>query len=168
MNQQEAIQAMREGKKVTHTYFPPEEWVSMEGNKIVLEDGVRCAPSEFWKWRTEASFENGWELWKTREEILRDLKNQYQIVFAGNGYQDEFKADCYMTQCNFGGLLIIVSNSGDSVIVWSDWSDTALSTKLEECSIEYHDSDDCNDNETYIAQFYYQKTWYNLDLFIKI
>jgi len=47
MTRQEAKQSMREGNKVTHTYFTPDEWVTMEGNEIVLEDGVRCDEYEF-------------------------------------------------------------------------------------------------------------------------
>lgn len=63
MTRQEAIQAMREGKKVTHEYFTPDEWVTMEGNEIVLENGVRCDEYEFWRWRTPAIYETGWSLY---------------------------------------------------------------------------------------------------------
>jgi hypothetical protein len=65
MTKEEAIQEMRAGKKVTHRYFSPEEWVTMgtEG-QIVLEDGVECSPEEFWQWRTDDSYKTDWELWK--------------------------------------------------------------------------------------------------------
>jgi len=63
MNKQEAIQAMLEGKKVTHRYFTDDEWVTMENGKIVFEDGIRCSPEEFWKWRTEECFETDWSIY---------------------------------------------------------------------------------------------------------
>jgi len=63
MTKDEAIQAMREGKKVTHKYFTPDEWVTMEGDEILLEYGVRCDEYEFWKWRTSPIYETGWSLY---------------------------------------------------------------------------------------------------------
>jgi len=109
---------------------------------------------------------------KTREEILLDLENQYKEEFSGNGYPDAFKAQAFMTECNFGGMLLILSNSGDSVIVWSDWADCAVSDKLTECEIEYHDDPDFEGNaeedDNMIAQFNHNDTWYNLNDFMKI
>jgi hypothetical protein len=64
MTRIEAIKAMREGKKVTHEYFTPEEWATQEHGLILLEDGVRCSPAEFWKWRQAKEFNEGWNLWK--------------------------------------------------------------------------------------------------------
>ncbi len=66
MTKQEAIQAMKEGKKVTHTLFSPNEWMTMEGDQIVLEDGVKCDPSlEFWFWRTVDLWNDGYSLYET-------------------------------------------------------------------------------------------------------
>jgi hypothetical protein len=62
MNKAEAIQAMREGKKVTHRYFSPDEWMTMEGGQIVLEDGVRCSQSFFWADRTATFWDDGYSL----------------------------------------------------------------------------------------------------------
>lgn len=43
MTKQEAITAMREGKKVTHRYFSSNEWMTFDNDgKILLEDGVKC------------------------------------------------------------------------------------------------------------------------------
>jgi len=109
---------------------------------------------------------------KTREGMLQKLADQYAIKFAGNGYPDEFKAQSGMVECNFGGLNIILGNSGDSVIVWSDWSDEAISDSLTECQIEYHDADvdemDEEGNPAYVAQFHYNETWYKLSEFMRI
>lgn len=62
MTRPEAIKAMREGKKVTHKYFSPEEWATLDNGEILLEDGVRCSPSEFWKYRRDPMFDDGWSL----------------------------------------------------------------------------------------------------------
>jgi hypothetical protein len=62
MNKAEAIQAMREGKKVTHRYFSQDEWMTMEGGQILLEDGVRCSQNQFWADRTSPEWEDGYSL----------------------------------------------------------------------------------------------------------
>lgn len=67
MNKQEAIQAMLEGKKVTHLYFSNDEWVTMENGQILLEDGVRCSPNEFWRWRTDAMWETDWSIYEEQK-----------------------------------------------------------------------------------------------------
>lgn len=60
----EAIKAMRERKKVTHMYFTPEEWATLENGQILLEDGVRCSPAEFWRDRQAVYFDNDWSIFK--------------------------------------------------------------------------------------------------------
>ena len=62
MNKQEAILAMQEGKKVVHRYFSPNEWMTMKEGMIVLEDGVICPPKEFWQWRIDPVWNDGYEL----------------------------------------------------------------------------------------------------------
>lgn len=64
MTRGEAIKAMREGKKVTHKYFSPDEWATQVNGLIHLEDGVRCEPNEFWKYRQQEFFNEGWEIFK--------------------------------------------------------------------------------------------------------
>lgn len=66
MKRAEAITAMREGKKVTHKYFSPEEWATQDKGEILLEDGVRCSPALFWMDRKTPMFDDGWELWKQK------------------------------------------------------------------------------------------------------
>jgi hypothetical protein len=65
MTKQEAIEAMRAGKKVTHEWFTPDEWMTMQGGLIHLEDGVKCPPSEFWRWRTDSSWNDGYSLYNS-------------------------------------------------------------------------------------------------------
>jgi len=64
MTKDEAIQEMKKGVKITHTYFASDEWMTMKGNKIVLEDGVKCWPEEFWTYRTDKGWLDGFEIYK--------------------------------------------------------------------------------------------------------
>jgi len=63
MTKQEAILAMREGKKVTHVSFTPDEWVSSSGTVYKFEDGNECSDKEFWAYRKDDSFYYGWSEW---------------------------------------------------------------------------------------------------------
>jgi hypothetical protein len=63
MTKTEAIAAMQAGKIITHDYFSYDEWMTMQDGKIVLEDGVKCEPEDFWKWRTAKGWENGYSEW---------------------------------------------------------------------------------------------------------
>jgi len=62
MTKEQAIQLMCDGNKITHRYFSPDEWVTMVGDKIHLEDGVVCDPEEFWKWRKDKMWDDGWSI----------------------------------------------------------------------------------------------------------
>jgi hypothetical protein len=64
MTKAEAIEAMEAGKRVTHTYFTPEEWISMEDGKIVTEDGYKFDPDEFWMHRFDPIFNENWIIFK--------------------------------------------------------------------------------------------------------
>ncbi len=63
MKKYEAIQLMRKGKKITHRHFSPEEWMTIQDGNMLLEDGVKCNQAEFWKWRTDASWDDGYSLY---------------------------------------------------------------------------------------------------------
>jgi hypothetical protein len=64
MTKEEAIQAMKDGKKVRHQYFARDEWVTMVTmGQMVLEDGVECSPYEFWRWRIGPSWDIDWFLY---------------------------------------------------------------------------------------------------------
>ena len=47
MNFEEAKAAARRGIKVTHRYFTDDEYMTMEGNQIVFEDGTRIFANEW-------------------------------------------------------------------------------------------------------------------------
>lgn len=58
----EAITCLRDGKTLTHDYFTDDEYMYMDDNELVFEDGVRTSLSEFFKYRTEPSWETGYRL----------------------------------------------------------------------------------------------------------
>lgn len=64
MTKQEAIAAMQEGKKVRHYNFSIEEWMTMEGDDIKLEDNVVCDAMEFWRWRSGPAWQDGYSIVK--------------------------------------------------------------------------------------------------------
>lgn len=64
MSKDEAIKEMQKGNKITHEHFSSNEWMTMKDGKILLEDGVRCDPYEFWRWRTFPSWDNGYSLFE--------------------------------------------------------------------------------------------------------
>ena len=125
---------------------------------------------------TDPNFDKWFELNfpSTREGMLEKLKGQYNTEFVNNGYKADFTPDASFIECNFGGLLIILSNTGNSVIIWRDWADTTISDNLTECEIEYHDAPedelelDSKGFPNYIAQFLFEGTWYRLDQFEKL
>ena len=53
---------MYRGRKITHRYFSPGEWMTMQNGMIVLEDGVICSPQEFWKQKTDPVWDDGYKL----------------------------------------------------------------------------------------------------------
>lgn len=99
-----------------------------------------------------------------REQILSQLTEQFNANFANSGYKSEFKPDGYLTQCNFGGLLLILGNSGESCLVWSNWSGDAISEELTECEIDYKENKESEDIESF---FTFQGDDYFLNEFMR-
>jgi hypothetical protein len=97
---------------------------------------------------------------QTRETKLTSLKEDFATNYAGE-YGETFEPHGTLTECNFGGLLVILSNTGEGVLVWRDWSDTAIDTKLTECEIEYFYDEDTEseagftfeDEKIFLSQF---------------
>lgn len=66
-----------------------------------------------------------------RDEIYAGLKKQYaKIVEEEVGFPDEFRATGTMHENNFGGISIILNNSGDAGVVWRDWAGKAVDEEL--------------------------------------
>ena len=60
----QAIQLMREGKKVTHQYFTNNEWMQLTTTGMYqFEDGVVCPSLLFWQDRKGQYWETGWSLY---------------------------------------------------------------------------------------------------------
>lgn len=64
MNKQEAIQAMRDGNKVTHKNFDSKKWMRSSGRITFyeFEDGNLCSHSQFWGIRQEEVWNTGWRV----------------------------------------------------------------------------------------------------------
>jgi hypothetical protein len=69
MNKEYAIKAMKEGKKVTHRHFTPDEWITVKGGYYEFEDGCLCTPDQFWSLRIDGSWSENWSLF---DDNLRD------------------------------------------------------------------------------------------------
>lgn len=64
MNREEARTALDNGHTLTQTYFTPEEWVRKVGSVYEFEDGCSCDPDEFWLYREDSGFDEGWNLYQ--------------------------------------------------------------------------------------------------------
>jgi hypothetical protein len=67
MTKEQALQALREGKKVTHRLFAYNEWMKLvAGDTIVFEDGVHLSISDFFHHRNEKEWSDGYYLFATK------------------------------------------------------------------------------------------------------
>jgi len=62
MTKEEAIAAMKDGKKVSHRLFTSDEWMKIKGSRYEFEDGCSCNPNEFWSRRIHASWDSNWSI----------------------------------------------------------------------------------------------------------
>jgi len=60
LNKTKAIEALTKGKTLRHRWFSDEEWIKLDADNYLFEDGETCSPEEFWKWRTDVSWLTGW------------------------------------------------------------------------------------------------------------
>lgn len=66
----QALKALKEGYKVTHRYFTPEEYIYMKDGDIFTEEGYNAGDEycEFWTSKNTVEWQTGWEIYK--DEIL--------------------------------------------------------------------------------------------------
>jgi hypothetical protein len=64
MTKSEALKAMFDGEKVTHRNFTPDEWMCKSDIGYKFEDGCLCSYEEFWQFRDDDSWEDGWKIYK--------------------------------------------------------------------------------------------------------
>ena len=63
MTKDEAINAMKAGKKVAHRNFSADEWIGMLGETmIVTEEDYRVDAKAFWQDRKEPSWQISWRV----------------------------------------------------------------------------------------------------------
>jgi hypothetical protein len=62
MNKAEALESMRQGNKLRHSFFDAEEWMMIVRGEVVFEDGCRCTVEMFWQDRTEDVWLENWSL----------------------------------------------------------------------------------------------------------
>lgn len=75
MTRTEAIEAMKNGQRVTHQWFEDFEFiykVPSEPNMIYTEDGYCQTEREFWNYRQAKQWQTGWELFKDKPENVHD------------------------------------------------------------------------------------------------
>lgn len=63
MNRNEALEAMNEGKKVTHTYFSSEEYLHLVNKRITTEDGHHFKEQFY----SQDMFKDGWSIYTTED-----------------------------------------------------------------------------------------------------
>jgi hypothetical protein len=71
MTKEEAIQAMKKGKRITHRYFTPNEWMtsSKNGREIRFEGGEKMFSGEFWHFRQGKEWEDGYSLHSSEQNV---------------------------------------------------------------------------------------------------
>lgn len=79
MNRVEAKKALRQGKRLTHKYFVNGEWVQGVHGVYEFEDGVHCAPSEFWSIRHGKEYAEGWTEIKQERMSPKDGKCLHEV-----------------------------------------------------------------------------------------
>lgn len=63
MTRLEAIEAMKNGQKVTHRFFDTHEWIAMTAyGTILTEEDFRHNADEFWSYRTAPYWQTDWEI----------------------------------------------------------------------------------------------------------
>ena len=93
MTKNEALQALKLGKKVTGPWFTPEEFIRIENGVLVDEKGYKM--HDFWRTRTESVWDNGWSVYKN-EVYLSDLKEGDRFTFPKQIADDSY--------CKFTGF----------------------------------------------------------------
>jgi len=64
MDRKQAIEYMKMGLKLTHRFFTPNEWVSLNrSGQIVTEEGLLIHSEEFWSVRESSLWNKDWSVW---------------------------------------------------------------------------------------------------------
>lgn len=72
LNKQEAIESLRKGFKLKHTYFTDEEFIYQKGHYYITEEGYQIDIETFWKLRNSEGFNTGWYICNDCEEYINE------------------------------------------------------------------------------------------------
>ena len=81
MTREQALQAMKYGCKVTHTYFTDDEFIYMRDHHFFSEEGYDFSTvfGEFWREKSRnENFDDGWS-------VYFKSKDQYEVTAVHNG-----------------------------------------------------------------------------------
>jgi hypothetical protein len=67
MLKEEAIKLMKQGVKITHSTFSDDECMTIENGKILFEDDCKCPIDEFWDYRKEECWEDGYSIFEEKQ-----------------------------------------------------------------------------------------------------
>lgn len=76
---------MQEGRKLTHRYFTPGEWVTMGGRGFIFEDGCTCSIEEFWQDRSNNQWNDGWYHYQEPDQKNKETGCTHRSVKHHNG-----------------------------------------------------------------------------------
>ena len=68
MNKQEALRAMKDGKKICHEYYSDKEYlyINPDNGNIHTEDGVDCGTEQNVFWTNIQKWEAGWSIYNPK------------------------------------------------------------------------------------------------------
>lgn len=91
MTKEEAKEHLLNGEIITHRYFEPNEFVGLkiiEGMRFIYDEkGYLVREKEFWAYRNNDSFEDGWSLFSEKDRECCELCSVQQLI--ENMRQDE-------------------------------------------------------------------------------
>ena len=64
MNRKSVIRSLRSGKRITHEYLGPDEWIKVKGDRIIDENGIDMGSLESFIDGADMAFENQWSIYK--------------------------------------------------------------------------------------------------------
>lgn len=68
MSKDEALVALKQGKKITHVFFTSDEWMMQRlDGRYEFEDGNICDPTDFWTYRRHESWNKNWNLFLDKQ-----------------------------------------------------------------------------------------------------
>lgn len=158
MNKTEALNAMRNGDRITHTYLGPKEWITLDNNEILFEDGCRCTQTMFWQDRTSKEWDDGYDYFVGEVEIEPEESTRKTFPITGlrgmKGMYGQFAA--MMALASMGGNMGF--DSGPSNNLTPDKIDININKVIPKgCKVYKFDGFSCVASSDKAANKKYQK-----------